>query len=175
MSRIDGEKPLIYVVDQHDEVIGEGRRHDLSPDDIYRVSSVLVYNANNDLLIAQRKSNKIKEGGMWGPSVAGTVEVGETYVENATKETCEELGITESDFVLKSLVKKLVNAKYTFYCEFCETTIDKPAEWFTPQASEVEQVAWSKRGELRNDIVNNPKKYVSGMLDIVELSERTRP
>lgn len=106
----------IVIVDESDNVIGHKERTEIDDQhDTYRVSSVWVFNSKHEILIAQRKLTKKKDPSLWGPSVAGTVEAGESYEKNAYKETAEELGITD---VLLVPFKKIHNLQpYKYFCQ----------------------------------------------------------
>ena len=94
----------IILVDENNKVIGSKERDDRDKADIIRVSGLWIFNSNKEVLIAQRSNNKVHDPGKWGPSAAGTVEEGETYVSNILKEAKEELGIsiTEKDLIVGS-------------------------------------------------------------------------
>lgn len=88
----------IVVVNENDEVVGAKKRGTIATDDIYRVSALWITNSNGDVLLAQRALTKKNDPGKWGPAVAGTVEEGETYLGNITKETEEEIGLKDVQF-----------------------------------------------------------------------------
>lgn len=155
-------KPPIYVVNENDEVIGEKDRDDVDfQNDIYRVSAVWVVNSNGQTLIAQRKLTKKKDPGLWGPSVAGTVEVGETYYENAVKETEEELGV--ANLPLVELGKIRVASPQNYFAMYYKVLCDWPVERFVPQEDEVETLTWISVDELKKDVKLNPQKYIASM------------
>ncbi|NND64799.1 MAG: NUDIX domain-containing protein, partial [Gammaproteobacteria bacterium] len=84
----------ILVVNEKDEVIGEKYRRDMDYDqDIFRSSVLWLTNSSGEVLLAKRVMTKKKDPGKWGPSVAGTLEVGETYDSNMVKEIQEEIGL----------------------------------------------------------------------------------
>lgn len=167
------KKPLIPIVNEQDEVIGQMDRHDVDHQhDIYRVSAVWVFNPLGQVLLAQRKFTKKKEPGVWGPSVAGTVELDETYEQNAYKETGEELGL--EDFLLEEVGKTRVHEPFSFFVNVYQTTIDLPAEKFRIQEEEVEQVAWYHLDEIRADAADNPGKYVKNIIADIDFLEQNR-
>ena len=75
----------VIIVNEKDEVIGSKPRDDRNQTDIIRVSGLLVFNPKGEVLLSRRGLNKINDPGKWGPSVAGTVEEGETYASNIIK------------------------------------------------------------------------------------------
>lgn len=101
----------IVVVDQEDNIIGKKLRSLISKEDIYRVSSLWVFNSNKELLIAQRPSWKKHDPGKWTESAVGTVEDGETYESNLIKEAKEELGLDLSKKDLVFITKDFYESK----------------------------------------------------------------
>lgn len=160
------EKPPIYLVDGNDAIIGQSLSREVdSEKDIYRVSAVWVFNSLGQVLLAQRKFTKKKDPGLWGPSVAGTVEVGETYEENAVKETEEELGVKDAKLTL--LRKVRVTEPYNYFSQIYKTVVDWDIDQFTLQEDEVEQIAWMTVEGLEQDLRENPQKYLTSMNDVV--------
>lgn len=155
-------KPPIYIVDEDDTIVGQKPRNDRDASrDIYRVSAVWVVNSFGQALMAKRKQTKPKDPGLWQPSVAGTVEVGETYEESAYKEAKEEVGM--ADYELIPLEKIRVRSQENFFCQYFGAIIDKPLDFFTLQEDEVEQLVWVDIEALRRDFAAHPSKYVSNM------------
>jgi isopentenyl-diphosphate delta-isomerase len=82
-------------VDDRDRVIGqatkrachtgEGLRH--------RAFLVMLFNPRGELLLARRHPTKWLWPGWWDGTVAGHVEVGETYARAARRRVFEELGV----------------------------------------------------------------------------------
>ncbi len=160
----------VVIVDENDQVVGQKNRDDMDyVNDICRVSVVWVTNSSGEVLIAQRKLTKKREPGVWGPSVAGTIEVGESYEQNAYKEVNEELGI--SDFTLVELAKVGASSSRSYFCQAYKTIVDLPIEGFTLQEDEVEQVQWMSIDKLREDVEINPEKYLKSMPSWVAVLE----
>jgi len=86
----------LEVVNEHGEVVGIARRSAIhgDPSLMHRVVHVLVFNANDELLLQKRSLNKDVAPGKWDTSVGGHVGVGETLLCSAGREMEEELGIT---------------------------------------------------------------------------------
>lgn len=83
----------ITIVDSNDQIIGKKLRSEITKSDIYRVSSLWVFDKNRHLLVSQRPLWKKHDPGKWTESAVGTVEHGETYESNLVKEVKEELGL----------------------------------------------------------------------------------
>lgn len=81
------------IVNEQDEEIGVKHRHDITSDDIYRVSALWIENSHGDVLMSQRGFMKRNNPGKWSAAVAGTIDEGESYSENIYKEAEEEIGL----------------------------------------------------------------------------------
>ncbi len=169
--RIDhSSKPRQIIVDDNDQVIGHKYHDDILTSDIYRVSALWILNSQGEALIAQRKFTKKHDPGKWGPSVAGTVDEGESYEANIEKEAEEEVGVKLESY--SKLDKVRVRGEYNFFDQWYAAIINWPIDKFVPQESEVEALQWIKISDLKEEIANNPGKYLVGMLASVEIAER---
>lgn len=83
------------IVDDDDQVIGRARRSDChgNPGLIHRAVHVLVFDKSDRLLMQKRSLNKDIQPGRWDTSVGGHLEPGEGYLEAASREMGEELGL----------------------------------------------------------------------------------
>lgn len=108
---MDTSEELILIVDSQDKMIGQKPRSEIKKEDIYRVSSLWVFNKNKDLLVAQRPMWKSHGPGRWTESVVGTVAAGETYESNLVKEASEEIGIQVDIGELEFIAKEYYESK----------------------------------------------------------------
>jgi isopentenyl-diphosphate delta-isomerase len=152
----------IWLVDEDDNPIKIISRKDAKPGDIWRISSIWLFNEKGQVLIAKRASGKSVHDGLWGPSAAGTVESGEEPMENAVREVEEETGfkLNEEDLIL---VQKLfyfeingTGRQVSYFKAPCNIQEDR----FTLQESEVEAVKWISKDALLADVRINPDKYL---------------
>lgn len=153
--------PRIVIVNEDDEIIAYKERGTLTKDDIYRVSALWIKNSKGDILLAQRKFTKSHDPGKWGPAVAGTVDEGETYEQNIIKEAEEEIGLKNIQPVLGPKVR--MTGEYNYFDQWYTLVIEKPAEEFTIQEEEVEQVKWFTYTELEKELREYPEKYLKGL------------
>jgi len=160
-------KQLCQIVDDQDNVIGAKPRNEVDfKRDYYRVSGLWLTNSKGQVLIAQRLITKDKDPGKWGPAVAGTVEVGETYESNIYKEAEEEIGLTGFEFTQGPKMKSEHPRKS--FTQWFMATYDKAEEEFTLQQTEVEAVKWISRDDLAQDIKANPDSYIPTMPRIMD-------
>lgn len=161
---------LCQIVDDDDNIIGYKPRNEIDfTKDYYRIGCLWLKNSKGEVLLAQRLLSKDKDPGKWGPSAAGTLGKGETYESNIYKEAHEELGLTGIDFtpVAKLKLEKPRKSFLQLYAGAC----DWPADKFTPQPEEVEQVAWVAVDDLRKDVEASPEKYVPSIKILLETAE----
>src|SRR3990167_10312219 len=146
---------LYQVVDGDDKIIGYKQREDIDyARDIYRIGALWLTNSKGQILIAQRKLNKDKDPGKWGPAAAGTLEKGETYETNIYKEAEEEIGLSGVKFELGPK-QRFATVRQSF-CQWYLGKSDKQSDEFIPQPEEVEQVKWVSLKELTKDVKSNP-------------------
>lgn len=150
----------IIIVNENDEVIGIKPRDQKKPEDIGRVSALVVFNTRGETLIAQRAFSKKTDPGQWGPAVAGTVEEGETYISNIIKEAEEEIGlrITESD--LKVLSHSHTKRDYGYFSTVFSVTVDRDISEFKIQREEVEAIRWIGKDELALWMESKPLDFI---------------
>ncbi len=151
---------IIPIVNDRDEVIGSAAREVFDyACDIYRVSALMVINGRGQVLLAQRSLKKPNAPGVWGPSVAGTVAMGESYIDTMVREAEEEIGLSGVEFEI--LHKSLIRSKRSFFCQFFRAIVDRLEGEFIIQTDEVEQIRWMDRDEVIADATAHPEKYTS--------------
>lgn len=148
----------VVVVDENDEILGYKDRADRS-DDIIRISVLWLINPKKEVLIAQRALTKKHSPGLWGISVAGTVEEGETYASNIIKEAQEEIGIVITEDKLIVGPKVLVNDEHRYFAQVYFYESDTTAESFAIQKDEVEQVRWISVPDLEQWFKEKPEDF----------------
>ncbi|NYZ78458.1 NUDIX domain-containing protein [Candidatus Micrarchaeota archaeon] len=91
-----GEKEIIDVVDENDNIIGRASRVACHIDNslIHRGVMLLLFDSTNRVFLTQRGENKSEFPGALDASVAGHVRSGESYEQRAERELQEELGVS---------------------------------------------------------------------------------
>ncbi len=158
----------IVIVDENDSPIGFKERTDVIPSDIYRVSAIWVTNTRGEILLAQRAHTKAHSPGKWGTAVAGTVDKGEEYLDNALKEAQEELGLSLDAEDLKQGPKHRVASGHSFFCQwyFLERDIDLSV--LKLQEDEVDAVRWIAPQNLLIELRERPDTFVSSNPKAIE-------
>lgn len=157
----------IVIVNERDEIIGAKERGALIPGDIYRVSALWLTNPRGEVLLAQRAFTKDHNPGKWGPAAAGTVDDGESYDDNIKKEAAEELGLTGVDFQKAQKIRR--TGRYDHFVQWYTASVDRPAEQFKIQASEVAAVRWVSRTDLAADLAARPEQYLPAMRQYLDI------
>lgn len=153
---------LCTLVDENDHVIRYKARTELESGDIYRVASLWVANAEQEVLLARRVFSKLLDPGKWESAVAGTVENKETYDENIAKEAREELGITDTRFTRGPKLFVPSNGHgQSYFCQTFIARLDWPVERFTPQTEEVAAIRWVSLSDLEREIASSPENFVT--------------
>lgn len=158
---------IVTLVDEQDNVIGSKDRTTLTENDRWRIITIWIFNDKGELLIAKRSMDKRTDPGKWGPSVAGTLEYGDSYLETAKRELKEELGVDTPLRELKLMmhdsdVGQRANMNYV-------GTINLPISEFTMQQEEVDGLAWIPMEILLEETESKPEKYVKAMNIVKEL------
>jgi isopentenyldiphosphate isomerase len=158
----------IPVVDSRDRVIGAKERSQMKQRDIYRVAALWITNKQGEILLAQRSKNKKNDPGAWHPTVAGTIEQGETYLSNIKKEISEELGI-KLPLTVKRGPKTMLKTKHRHFTQWFFLTITKPISKFKIDHRETAKLKWFKPAELIQLVKAKPKKFVPNMAQYLKL------
>lgn len=64
-----------------------------------KVTMLWLVNEYGELLLARRADHKTQDPSLWGPSVTGKLEEGETFVQALVREAEEELALKPHDYV----------------------------------------------------------------------------
>jgi isopentenyldiphosphate isomerase len=158
----------IPIVDEKDNIIEYKERKEKDINDIFRIIHVWVFNKNKEFLIAKRHSSKEVSPNKWSQAVGGTVEEGETYQSNATKEVEEELGV--KNVSLKPFRKLYYeNSNGKRFCYIYIALIDIPVNSFVLQKEEVSEVRWINIDELSHWYNKSPDDFIPSMGQTIEL------
>jgi isopentenyldiphosphate isomerase len=150
-------KHEIIIVNELDKVVEYKEREKIISKDIYRVAVLWITTSKGELLLAKRSKTKKNDPGKWGPSVAGTVEKGETYYTNIIKEAKEEIGLIDTYPVKGD--KHRVKGKRNYFSQWYFLTTNKNLADFKIDKSEVSEIKWFKKEELEKKIKSSPSQF----------------
>lgn len=163
---------FLDVVNKKDEIISAKDKRSCGIDDITRVSCLIVYNSKNEILVAKRVATKYFDPNKWSYSVAGTVEKGETYLQNIIKEAEEEIGLIVDPGDLKEIYYGYLETIHKFFCHIYITKCDWPVERFHLQADEVAEVRWIHKDDLKKWRQERPRDFTASFKRAQEIVQR---
>ena len=160
---------LIPIVNEQDEILYHKDSHDRNlQKEIMRCSGLWILNEKDEVLIALRSKNKKSFPNIWGPSVTGSNEEGETYLSNVIKEAEEELGLIIENPIIG--IKERVSESHEYFVQWFFIVIPSVTK-FVLQESEVDEIRWISIKDLREWNKKNPEQFVpffNSDIDIVE-------
>jgi len=107
---------LLNIVDGNDNIIGEKTREEIHRDGLlHREIHVYFVTPDNQIIFQHRAKDKDTYPDLLDATVGGHVEIGQSYVETAIKETEEETGVkvNESDLRLINKINRYSTDKVT--------------------------------------------------------------
>jgi|SRR3989344_3183125 len=156
------EKNVVWI-DENDSDLDEVSLSKAHQEGLaHRISVVYLTNDKNQILIQKRDDGRLDH------SVAGHVDVGESYLEAATRELEEELGVKDVGLIEIGNCNSKENGgriRHRFRVFQCETNPVK----LNPD--EVIGVFWADPKEVWEDMKNdeNDEKYCGGFKSSLEL------
>jgi isopentenyldiphosphate isomerase len=147
----------IPIVDEEDNLICYKDANERDPKkEITRTSALWLINELGEVLVAKRSINKRYHPGLWGCSVTGVNEEGETYESNIIKEVQEELGYNLEEIITG--YKELISSERSFFVQHFFAKIPQNTK-FVLQKIEVEEVRWVKLEDLENWAYKFPAEF----------------
>lgn len=126
------------IVNDSDQVIGYRNRNQAYEErTMLRSVQVFIYNSEGELYIQKRSKNKLRYPSYFCASVAGHVEIGESYRETAIRELEEELGLKRVEN-LKIIAKGKTPVGENNYAMMTLFTATTTGELMTLQEKEIE-------------------------------------
>jgi len=125
------------------------------------VTALWITNSSGEVLLARRHRSKVTHPLLWGPTVAGNVDEGETYKMNIVKEAGEELGPKNIHPELGPHVK--VVDSYHYFVQWYTLQADIELRDMTIQVDEVEEIRWFAVSEMKKCIHDQPEEFLPAM------------
>ena len=152
---------LVVLVDGNDQEIGTTPKatvhHQNTP--LHRAFSLYIFNSKGEILVQQRKREKITWGGFWSNSCCGHPGPGESREEAAQRRAKQELGLEVSS------IEKIANYRYRFEYkgivenEVCPIYVGLSNEEVQPDPAEIEDFKWMSWSAFVQDIKENANLY----------------
>jgi isopentenyldiphosphate isomerase len=164
------QHPPIQVVDTNDEPVS-GQPLQIVHDQglIHRVIHVMVEDEHGHILLQKRSGNLSIYPNCWDISVGGHVDLGESYLQTATRELKEELDLSNLQLVElgRYYYELTINNKLLkrFAMDY-KTQITHNTPFHFP-AEEVSEVAWRSVAEIKQLIATHPDQVANGLVDSI--------
>lgn len=148
----------IPIVDENDKFLYYKDSNERDPrKEVTRGSALWVLNEKEEILVAQRSKNKRHFPNIWGPSVAGSLEEGESYKDNIIKEAQEEIGVSLDEVTIGPKIRE--SDDHEFFCQYFFAKISSETE-LTLQESEVDEVRWVSLEKLKEWYLKSPEDFL---------------
>lgn len=122
------------------------------------IATLWLINEDGDLLLARRSDNKTRDPGLWGPSVTGTMEPGETYDQTLAREVQEELGLAPEAYdpeFLSNMLFDHPDGETREFATYIARIEAASISSFTLAHDEVAEIAWRSIEEINSLLESN--------------------
>lgn len=162
-------KTRTEIVDDKDNVLGTADYSEIYSKPLWhRISAILIFDENNNIFLQKRSKDKAIEPGKWDFSIAGHLDIGETYKMAAKREAKEELGISGikikeiKKFKMDKIVDYLFRKEFVmlYFSKMNKSEIDK----FSLDKKEVEMTKFFKIDEIDKLTKTNKNDFTAAFL-----------
>ena len=169
LNHISMLEDLVILVNEQDAEIGSMPKleaHQKAA--LHRAFSVLIYNAENEMLIHQRSMGKYHSEGLWTNACCSHPKPGETVIEAAHRRLEEEMNFDcplkeEFHFIYKTPLENDL-----FEHEFDHVLSGVYEGEFTPNPEEVMDYRWVNVSDLKAEIAARPESFTFWFKTIME-------
>lgn len=155
MPAPSSESPIDWV-DEADRPVGEierGRVFEVGAK--FRVVHIFVFNPEGKLLLQQLARERERNPLKWGSSVAGYLNVGESYVDGATRRLREELGLV-TPLVKHGSISMQDHSSTKFITLYTTRTSAEP---HIVEPGHIESLRFWRPEELQRELSRNPEQF----------------
>lgn len=154
---------VVALVNDKDEIVGKATRSEVhSKGLLHRETYCYVINAKNQVLLHRRKDNHL-----WDHSSSGHFSFNESYEDGIEREVEEELGIKLLKEDFEEIAKEKIIGRRNDNQRFVKLFLvkkDIPIEQFEIDKSEVQEIRYFKKNELKklllSDEITSSAKYL---------------
>jgi isopentenyl-diphosphate delta-isomerase len=128
-----------------------------------QVAMLWLANEKGQLLLARRADHISKDPGLWGPSVTGKLETGETFEEAVVREAEEELALDPHSYNLTYLFETDFHhpdGEVRKFKVFTASISDKLIKTIKFEPNEVAEIKWLSIGEIKQLLKSKPGEMV---------------
>ena len=151
------------TVDAADQVIGHATRRETHARGLlHRATHIMLFDFNGNLFLQRRSMSKDTFPGCWDSSCSGHVDAGEDYHTAARRELGEELGLFDTSYELRPIVK--LGASAETGNEFIQVYLLGPFSGpYTLNPHEISEGKWVKPVELDVMVNQEPETLASAL------------
>lgn len=151
---------LLFVVDENNNPIESLPRDEVHAKGLWhRCSQIVVINSQKQILCQKRSKLKDNHPDMWEANFGGHLGPDEDFLDNALKETEEELGLQqkEKDMIFFEVFKSVEEKEFqgVYY-----TRWDGDLKTLSLEEEEVSEVAWKEIVELEKEFHSADSNWV---------------
>ncbi len=162
--------PPVIVVDEDDNEIGNEMLAEVWARGLtHRLVRVMAEDHGGRILLQRRSSRMLVFPGCWDNSAAGHVDQGMSYLEAATQEVAEELGVPEpllEDMGYFFMRRELDGRKMYNFNKVYRMHLEPVDVHYAPE--EVGEIRWFTRAELQELVCMHPEQTTPGLQVVVE-------
>ncbi len=119
---------------------------------LMKVAILWLVNEKGEVLMARRAAHMSTDANVWGPSVSGKVDPGETFDQAIRREASEELGLTGADvspiFLHKEMYTDHSDGRSREFGLFYARISSDITKHLKLELNEVAEVRWFTKSEL---------------------------
>lgn len=160
---------VIYV-DKHDNPISAGSITNATENNIIvRIARIFIFNSNGELLIQKRSAIVNRSPNKWDHSASGHVDENETYIQAASRELKEEVGIDNVE--LREITKYY--AETTIKKCFNTIFVGKYGGNVVIDNYEVSEYKWVSLTDLAKEMAKHPNSFTKGFTDALKIYQES--
>jgi isopentenyldiphosphate isomerase len=134
-----------------------------------KVATLWLVNENGELLLARRADHKPQDPGVWGPTVTGKLEPGESFDEALGREVEEELALSRKDYTPHHLLEVEYihpDGEPRTFSIYYATFASAKTKALRIEPDEVAEIAWFSLNKLANMLVSTKEQFVPSALQV---------
>lgn len=160
-----GMEEIIDIVNELDEVIGQAPRKEAHlRQQMHRATHIILRNSQQQVFLQLRAKTKETNPGVWDSSAAGHVDVGEAYVDCASRELEEELSVRVPAKDLVEIGRMAPSIANGF--EFVRIYAAQSDDPIKLEFGEIDGGKWLSEEELNNWMQESPEEFAPSFLDL---------
>lgn len=150
----------IIAVDEFDKELGSIEKMEAHYKGVlHRAFSILVFNADNQLLLQKRSVKKYHSPGLWTNTCCSHPQFGEDLNTAVYRRIEEEMGFTCNLKEMFSFIYKVEFEDNLFENEYDHVFIGRYDGEVIPNKEEVDEFKWTDINYIKEDIKVNPEIY----------------